>query len=295
MQTTTSLSPSKKPKVMAILHLCIAFTVLTSVWGYPFLGELFEFKTKSLLYHAVMGDATLIGTDPSSTMMYQRLERNKLRFSQLSETDQNLIKSQYLQLQQHVETPFMTKIRRACHIVIFELPAFEQMWLLLSIVIGILLLLGIEGAAETTWLLPLLVLCYGINNQWHGETPSFSLDTRLFPSEEVIIQDYLREPLSKDILTQREQLLQGWKRYLIKEWAHEIPANDVDLFESQAESGEFFFNVARLKLLAKEPAKTTSFNQRESLLALLSYLAWNLFFAWQVSHRKERRVVMSDE
>ena len=42
-------------RVCAIIQLCVAFTVLIWNMATPFAGELFNVKSKMILYHDVMG------------------------------------------------------------------------------------------------------------------------------------------------------------------------------------------------------------------------------------------------
>lgn len=280
---------TKRIRIMAILQLCIAFTLIFSSAGYPFLGELFAFKSKALLYHSVIGDSTLAGNANSADAEEYRgrLDRDKIRFSELPKELQSNILSQYQNLKDQTEKSFSAKFWRGIHILAFELSAFERAWLLLSIMISILLLFRIEGAALAVWLLPLLVICYGIDNQLNGISSSVSADTALFPPEEMIVNNYLKKPLSANIMEQRDQLLLGWKQYLIQEWAHQEPSSDNDLFDKQAEEGEFAFNVARVKLLSENQKMDLPFKNKESMFLIGLYVFWNLFFA-SIANRRAK-------
>lgn len=282
---TQTSSAIKRVRVMAILQLIIAFTVVMSSGGYPFMGELFAFKSKGLLFHTVIGDATLLSTPstPALEQYRQLLERNRSRFSLLPENQKESIMEQYRSLQEQSEKSFSAKFMRGIRILAFELPAFERAWLFLSIVVCVLLLMRVEGAAVAAWLLPVLTLCYAVDNQWNGSRHAISSDIYLFPSEEVIVREYLKEPLSNNILEQKPQLLLGWKRYLIQEWAQQLPSSSPEAFETQAEDGEFAFNVARIKALSKDTKPTLPFQQRQSMFMILLYLIWNILFAWQAN------------
>lgn len=271
-------------RVMAILQLCIAFTVIISSMGYPFMGELFANKSRLLLYHTVMGgniSTTLNSDTPRAQQYRQYLERNAERFEKLPFKQKSEIIQQHSALLANSHPSFLTKLGRSFHILAFELPALEQAWLLLSIIIPILVLKRVEGAARAAWLLPLLVLAYAIDNRWHSVNGDNPEEAKLFPSEQIIVQDYLKTPLSNNILEQEGQLRQGWKLYLIKEWAKEVPSQDKELFEKQAEEGEYAFDVARLEANSKDKLlELTPFQKQESLTLLFCYLLWNVSLAW---------------
>lgn len=276
---------SKTVRIMAILQLCIIFTVIMSSGGYPFMGELFSYKSKALLYHVVMGDTTLISSiEGTNAALYKnKLERNKHRFSLLPEEQQEKLLSQYKILSIHSEKPFWNKIKRSFQILIFELPAFERAWLLFSLIISILLLLHVENASKAAWLLPFIVVCYIWNNQLYGDAPYNAPDTALFPTEELIVREYMQEPLSDNIMEQQPQLLMGWKRYLVQKWTDEQhPSEDSIIFEQQVEKGEFAFNVARLESLSTDSIEQNPFHQKISLGLAALFFFWNVLFAIKV-------------
>lgn len=280
----SAVNSLKTVRVMAILQLCIAFTVIASSAGYPFMGEIFSHKSKSLLYHTVMGDSTLAPKNGgvNAEIIRERLERNRERFAALPLEQQQQLLGQLATLTSKTETSFWTKLKRSFYILAFELPAFERAWLFFSIIISILLLLRWEGAAKAAWILPLIVFCYAWNNVWYGDLQNSPPDVHLFPSEELIVRDYLHEPLNANIMDQQPQLLLGWKRYLIHNWTSEKPSSDEAIFEHQVEKGEFAFNVARLNLL-KDHSSPEPFHEKASLGMLILYFMWNIYFVLKVS------------
>lgn len=277
-------------RIAAILQLCVAFTLILYIASYPFMGALFEHKSKALLYRTVMGDATLANTAPSeSAKSYrERLQSNNERFSRLPADQQNPIIEQYDRLASQDSRTFLEKVWKSVHIFLFELPAFELAWITFAIVISIMLLMRIEGAAPAAWLLPVLAACYAGINFWHGITVPESADTKLFPTEEVIVRDYLKSPLSADIGLQQQELMRGWKMYLIQDWAHQQPSPNSVEFEQQAQEGEFYFNLARLEANIKSPTPPKTWFDKESPFILAIYFLWNVFFAWTVSRRRNR-------
>lgn len=272
-------SSTKTVRIVTIIHLCIVFTAIASIASYPFLGKLFSYKKQAFLYHYVMGDTTLASKD---SMEYQRkLERNQKRFSLLPEEKQLAILAQYKKLVNESEQPFLNKLRLSLEILIFKIPLYERAWLIFSIIICILILLKNENVSKAVWILPLLTLLYLINNQMHGEPQEPPPDLHLFPSEKMIVEDYLQSPLSGHIFEQKEQLTRGWNRYLVENWAKEIPDQDPFQFERQVEEGEYAFSIARLNLYEKAKL-SDSFHEKSALSVLLLYLLWNLFLAYKV-------------
>lgn len=269
----------KPARMAAIIQLCLAFTLIVWSGSLPFMGELFAFKAKALLYQNVMGDKSLhISGDKD------KMERNKERFLLLPKEHQARYQQHYETLQAKSDTTFSTKLWRSIKIVAFELPSFEQAWIFFSIVIAIMLLLKVDGAVQAAWLLPVIALCYAFDNHWHGNKAPVSPDMQLFPSEEVIVSNYLKKPLSESIFDQQEELRQGWQLYLVQDWAHEQPSSDPILFTKQVEDGEYAFNLARLDRLIESPEmpEIFFFQKQESTILLVIYILWNFFFAWIV-------------
>ncbi len=278
-----------KARVLAILQLCLAFTAIVWSAGLPFMGELFDLKSQGFLYQTVMGNEELakqIGKSQDAVYL-AHLQRNKNRFAELPLTVQEELVQRYNALQHKANALFTEKLYRSVQILVVETPPFEQAWIAFAIVISLMLLLRIEGALPALWLLPLIVVCYGVDNRLQGKESPKNLDLQLFPKEEVIVKDYLKEPLSQNILQQQQQLMHGWQMYLVQEWAHETPSQDPKLFEQQAEQGEFFFNVARLKIQT-ENLSSQPLHQKKPLLLILIYFLWNLFFAWSI-HKTMRK------
>lgn len=249
-------------RVLAILQLCFAFTIILTRLSYPFMGELFTYKSNKLLYQYVMADS------------------QSHLFAKLPATDRSEIVHHYQLLQEKADIPFLTKMVRAIHILVVELPLFERAWIVLAICISILLLLKRPGAIYASWLLPVVALAYCLNNFSMGIPAKPSPDAQLFPTEEMITAGYLDKPLSADIETQRLELLEGWKSYLIVNWLGEKPAEEKAAKVLQEARGEFAFNVARLQAIIQSPAQAHNpFSQKEPLILLVVYFSWNLFFA----------------
>lgn len=282
---------STPKRVLAILQLCIAFTLLIAIISYPFIGELFEQKSETLLYHNVMGNPLLSEKIGHSNPEYtERLKRNAVRFENLPEEQRKSMIQHYDALQVKSEKPFLTKCWQSLKILFVELPSFERAWLLLAIIVPIMLLKRVEGAAKAAWLLPIVALLYSLNNYFYGEQPLLPGDNKLFPSEKILVDEYLKAPLSSSITEQHTQLLKGWQLYLIHNWTDQIPSEDANVFAKQVEEGEHLFNVARLEAIVDQPKQHGSiFHQKTSLLLLALYVIWNLYFAWMINKSPVRK------
>lgn len=245
-------------RIVAILQLCLAFTLLAWHGSLPFMGELFSTKAKLLVYQHVMG---------------KKIEGHATRFAELPKKQRDQILRDYDILQRRLEVGFMEKIGRAVE-GIWHLPLFEKTWILFAVLIPILLLKRIDGAQQIVWILPVLALAYAAENRWQGKPHDLTLEEKLFPTEAVLLRDYLNEPLATTLAAQQQQLERGWKLYLVREWAKELPS---DNFPQQVEKGDFVFNLARLEAIQKQPVIHT--REQESYFWLALYIFWNLSFA----------------
>lgn len=265
-------------RVCAIVQLCLAFTLILWTASQPFIGEIFTFKSRLLFYQDLMG---IPANDNLSADRLARLERNGERFKSLPQVKQMQIAKEMTAIQKQFDRSFMQKFENVIRIFAFQFSAYELLWLILSIIIPILLLKRIDGASQVVWLLPILVICYAVDNRWHGQPEIISADTKLFPSEQVLIDGYVRGKLSENIFEQQEQLMQGWHRYLIINWSHEIPSENPVVFSQQAETGEFNFTLARIEQRSQQGTATLNNRESQKPISLLAlYFFWNIFFAY---------------
>lgn len=263
-------------RLMAICQLCIGFSLVLWLLFQPFIGEYFTLRSRMLLYEYVMGTSDLL----RKAGQEEKLQRLSEQFNHLPESQKSLVLSDYRLLQEYTRRPALQKLIDGIQSFILDIPPFEQAWIFFSITIAILILLKTEGAKSAVWLLPVIVFAYAVDNQLTGKTAS-SPDLHLFPTEEKIIQDYLKEPLSDSFLSQQKQLERGWQNYLIDRWSFTQEANE----EQKIEEGEYQFTLARLKLLHNEPYSEwlNTFHKKQNLLLLFLFLAWNTLFAYIVS------------
>lgn len=278
-------------RVCAIIQLSLAFMIILWNVSQPFMGELFTYKSQMLIYQDVMGLSK--SSDPIEKR--ERLERNNERFESFPNIEKTQLTQHYEQLQQLSQRTILQKLWRSIRIIVLEVPFYEQLWLALSLILPILILKRVEGAAQAVWLLPLLTCIYSLDNHRYGQHLTPSAETRLFPSEQILINDYLQQPLSPLLLEQKTQLLSAWKLYLIKEWSPRLSLDkSINNSDQLAEHGEFAFNVARINSLPhpKEIIKGKRRAHKESLIILSLYLFWNFFFAATVFRLNFRQFVI---
>lgn len=254
-------------RLMAIAQLCLAFTAIFWTLGYPFMGRHFELKSKLVVFEHVI----------SSPFFNKEVPQN-----------QEIIQ-EYDRLKQELEAPFFDKISISTRIFLYDIPLLEKVWMLLAVILSIMALKKQEGVKHAVWILPLLVLAYSINNHMHGTSPSRNEEAKLFPTEEILLKDYLREPLKEGITDQQIQLLKGWELYLVQEWAKELVSSNPEKFQQQIKRGDFAFSVARINSLFQTKENYRSrFHAQQPMPLLIVYFCWNLLFAWVIWKRSSK-------
>lgn len=255
-------------RVCVILQLCMAFCVLSLHFVRPFMGEHFKIRSRMLLYEFVMGSSDKMQEDENKGLRQQE------RFSNLAQDTKESLTHDYLLLKNYIQRPLHQKLHDGGKHLVNDIPLFELSWIFFSVVIGILILLKVEGALFSSWLLFIIAFCYCFDNQLNGRLQPTPPDTILFPAEESIME---KNQLQGSLLSIREQkmaLENGWKEYLLEHWA--------SAKESNLEAAEFNFFLERLKLLRNQPLSDWLFfsDAKLSPLWVFLYLFWNAFFAW---------------
>lgn len=267
-------------RVLAIIQLSLAFTVFLWYMSLPFMGETFAFKSKSTIYHTVMGKGN---SSFNASLLEEKLNRHKERFDTLSPEDRKIVLDGYKHLIEESGKSFFNKFARSIYIVLFGIPTFEMAWMCLSFIISFMLLLKIPSAKEAVWLLPLVTVAF-VFNQPEKSTVA---DNVFFPSESYIVSKYVKEPLSGDVFLQQKQLQEGWHRYLASEWA----GKTLDLnFDRQVEQGEFNFYLAQVKANAGKETLKADLALPKSSLILSLYMLWNFVFAFITSRSSAIKV-----
>ena len=248
-------------RVFLIIQLCFVFMMLVWYACFPFMGELYHFRSRLFLAQTVQGDTALLAYVPEHDrgQATEKLKYNASLFSQLPGYQQEAIMDDVRHYQGKLNSPFRQKIRSSLDILIWKLPIFKQAWIIFALFISLAILYRIEGAITSIWILPLLSLCYLLSNHFL-EIERLPPDASLFPKIE------------------HHNFQEEWEAYLSHHWSP----------SGQFHEGEFYFNLARLKALREDETydSATQFRRREPLGFLILYFAWNLFFAY-IIYKKE--------
>ncbi|MEC7838730.1 MAG: hypothetical protein VX777_01675 [Chlamydiota bacterium] len=253
-------------RIAAILQLCIAFTVLLSNIGLPFMGEAYQNRSQKIAYQSVIG-----GSDCETA------KRTFEYFQSLPITTQKQILEGYHNLNSRQNKGFMEKAQASLSIILLHLPPFKMAWLCLSFIVPIMLLKKVPSGRMCSLLLPLVTLIHCIDGLYYGKTPELSPGDKLYPQEDYLVEHYMDSPISTNVLTQHSQLKEAWNRYLISEWAPQVESIDSD---DLLEKGQFAFNLERLRAIqSTEVDLFAQFTEREPLPYYMIYLIWNTLFA----------------
>jgi hypothetical protein len=260
-------------RVAAIIQLCLAFTLLLWIVAQPFTADLFAIKLEMLRYDELRAKPLLMEKVPAA--LKQQIAHN------------------YSHLEKKLQTGFADKLQASLWLF-FRTPPFELAWMFFSLLLPIMLLMRIEGAATACCLLPIIALAFAIDNHLNAQALLPPPDQALFPSESYLVQNYLDAPLSASTLAQQQELRGGWQRYLIVVWGKEIPSSQPKVYLQQLEEAEFAFNLARLQLRLKAKTKVLASElppARQSHWTLWLYILWNVFFAGVAIGKQEERLM----
>lgn len=218
------------------------------------------------------------------TGLDKEMVQNELRFNDLPTNYQMTILRYLDDINDKLKQSFGKKLVRSVHILAFEISPIEQMWIVISLLVPLLFLMNAVQARQMAYLLPLIAICYALDNNWNGYR-EINQEATLFPTEESIKTRYLKKPLSSTISLQQTELKLGWHDYLIDQWANETPATDPLERQQQIEKGQYRFQVARVLAQASQPPhlEMYAFRRKQSLAVLLIYVFWNIFFSWFVN------------
>lgn len=251
-------------RVLCIIHLCLGFSLFLWFLLYPFLGQVYHYKSQMGLFESVFKQKELF-----HTLTARDREHLEKKFDKLKAL------SSVSQVHEAIDT-------------LLSFSPYTYAWLILSLILPIFLLLKIDGATQAAWLLPIVCVFMFLQSRGHIEkTPSF------YPSELYILDTYVDEPKADTTSGQFAQLKRGWELYLITEFAKEQPSNNSSAYSEQKERGEFYFNIARLKA---SPAVSfvQSQNKKPNPLLLALLLAWESFFVFFMHTSARPRIRITD-
>lgn len=282
-------------RVLAIINLCLTFTLLIWCLANPFLSKYFDIKSKTLLYQFVIGESkSFENIDKNKNVLQSSLaERNYQKFKDLPFEKQKNLLNEFKNLHTPLQLNFFEKCAVAIRHLIEEVPPLKLSWIFFSIVITILALKKVEGAKEVIWILPAIAICYLISISFNqNEINSVKKEKDIFPSEKYLINRYLNGTLSSGIVQQRSELLRGWQLYLIEEWSgmklSEEDLTNPIIFQKGVEEGEYRFTLARIEL-SKDLETNIKKREVESSVLVGMYVIWNLIFAFTIGRKKDNR------
>jgi len=229
-----------------------------------------------------MGKSELpIESEGNEALRKNILKRNLQRFTQLSLQEREWISNQYKKLSQEngaEKISFIQNIK-----TFFTLPNTLIAWLILSVIIGIFILIRIEGAVLSSWLLMLLAISYSFHNYYSAQTLPPIAEYSLYPHEKELVDSYLVETLSDDIQEQRVQLKKAWKRYLVRRWTDKKFEKDPSPL--LIEEASYAFELARLHLIIEAKERPSLSDWRHTSLSLLLFSLWNILLASYLNKR----------
>lgn len=242
----------KSARIVCIIQLCLAFTVLLWVLGTPFTDELYRNKkTVTAIEWLTIENSEYYDTVPAE-------KKSELQ-------------SIYKQAHNGLQDSFRNKLVKSVEELFLQTPITKQLWLLLALILPFLVMKQIEGSREVFWVFPFLALLYA----WQV-APLKNPET-LYPTESYLEQHYLSAPIKGSMAQQKEQLDAGWQSYIATEWSK------ADENSSQTEkfaNGLYHFIYESTILEWIQPPL------KPGILTLASYLIWNLFAAYLINRRK---------
>lgn len=254
---------SRLKKILIIIQLCLAFSFLFWLFIQPYVKNYVLKKTEAALYETLFS-------------------KNEM-FSALDAQTQALLQNGYETINLRKNATFFSQLKFAFH----ETHPLAFAWLFFALVVSFLLLFHVKNAPFIAWILPSLVVFYAIFLAF--EKPKLS--SSIFPSENYVLQKYTSNNDSQ--LSDKDRLRSGWQRYLITEWAHENPSENKEVLDSQLDKALFAFNVERLLRIREGKGDSVillGFYNRPSLINVIFYFIWNIFFAWGINRRSKSTV-----
>lgn len=286
-KSSSDTSIPRSTRIVVIIQISLVFWLAISACVKPFMTDYWANETVEHLLRVVMGDATLLERieDPPQTLI-DRLERNRQRFEAMDEKQRRLLLDDYRAREAEPGKTMSQVGGIVLRILLRDLSPFLQAWMLFSFVVCILLLLRIEGSPQASVVLLVLVALYAWQNWQHGLEPEDAPDTHLIPTEELLVEQYLKAPLEGAPSEEQEQLRRGWHLYLVDHYLGEEPGSE-EAFSEQVERAEWLFLLERLDLWRAytPPSVKEQLRVRHSALFLIFALLWHVFFVYWVTRK----------
>lgn len=242
----------KSVRIVCILQLCIAFSVLLWILGAPFTESLYENKK-------------LRGNLEWLTL------KNPEFFQELPLGKQKEILLLQKNAEKEQQEPALAKIGRSIKGLLAETPVSKQLWLLLSLVLPVMVMKQVDGSRVVFLLLPVLTALYVWQIFPQQALPS------LYPTESYLEKNYLKHPINGSLESQRKQLEMAWQAYIATEWST-LPK---EVTENQKFANGLYQFIAQKTLIEKSLPSS-----KPGYWTLGLYFLWNLFAACMVNKKK---------
>lgn len=242
----------KSARIVCIIQLCLAFTVLLWVFGTPFTDELYRNKKTT------------------AAIEWLTIENSEY-YETLSPDKKSDLQHIYEKAHNGIQESFLQKLAKSFEELLLQTPITKQLWLLLAFILPFLVMKQIEGSREVFWVFPILALLYA----WQVG-PQKNLHT-LYPTESYLEQHYLSAPITGSITEQKEQLEKAWQSYIAAEWSKAEKNSSPN--EKFANGLYHFIYETTILEWSQPPIKP-------GILTLGSYVIWNLLAAFVVNRRK---------
>lgn len=245
-------------RTLLIGQLCLAFMMLVWFAFFPFMGELYHFRSRLFLAHTVTGDLSLVSYVPEKDKeaTERRLLTYQTLFQALPAYRQESVLNDIRHYETKLSTPWQAKVTSSIAIFLHHLPPFQVAWIMFALIICFSILYRVEGAVPMVWILPFLSLCTLLENQ--STRPPFSrFEERFFPDEKI-----------DDV-----------EHFLLKNWGQE---------GGNLDEAAFAYNLERLEAHREDSGYWSAyqFRSRKPLPLMLLYFSWNLIFAYIITKKE---------
>jgi hypothetical protein len=190
-------------KLIQILYLSVACSLLMWILGSPFVNETLSLRTNENLYMNITGNPTLIESALTDKDV-ERISEAATFWNAIPLLDREELTNHYYRIKENTLS-FPQKLKN-CFQLFLSFPLTWQCWLIWSLIIPVLMLLRKPGMKLPLILLGLLGIATLFQPAQHTERNHYPKESDLYP--------FLDKPLSSSILEQKSQLEMAFDKYL---------------------------------------------------------------------------------
>lgn len=263
-------------RVLIILHLCLAFSILLYLIGFPFLGAHFSLRSDLLVVESALGKSTLLQKiDPAKAdLSLQSLSYKRDYLKELNEIDRkSLLDAEALI---HEQMGYSAGERLGTLQRFFaSIPLSLWAWIFLSVFFSVKMLKELPLPPLRIWILPLLAFIYCIENYERGRLSP--LESLIPPEPTLALKVEGRNDHESWLQNEQSKVKEAWSRFLLSQYGK---SEDHPAAKREA-LAEMRFQMAWIKKM--NPNRFILLQERHALLTLLLFLFWNLYFAFKTS------------